>query len=80
MAVKTVSRQTYCRTLPIKYTNGLKKVVGHDWILKVEDRMLWRELGEAYIQQWATKCWLIEIVLIIIVLLYKHFTLKDFQY
>ncbi|KAL4703923.1 hypothetical protein ACJJTC_002098 [Scirpophaga incertulas] len=37
---------------PARWTDDLKKVAGGNWMRKAEDRVLWRKLGEAYVQQW----------------------------
>ena len=37
---------------PARWTDDLKKVTGSDWMTKTGDRVLWRTLGEAYVQQW----------------------------
>ena len=37
---------------PERWTNGIKRVAGNNWQQTATDRMKWKELGEAYIQQW----------------------------
>ncbi|CAH2218367.1 jg7122 [Pararge aegeria aegeria] len=37
---------------PTRWTNDLKKVAGSGWMRKAEDRVWWRALGKAYVQQW----------------------------
>ena len=37
---------------PARWTDDLKRVAGSGWIRRAEDRVWWRELGKAYIQQW----------------------------
>ncbi|CAH2217718.1 jg17 [Pararge aegeria aegeria] len=36
----------------VRWTDNLKKVAGSGWIRKAEDRVWWRSLGKAYVQQW----------------------------
>ena len=40
---------------PARWTDDLKRVSGSDWMAKTGDRVLWRTLGEAYVQQWTQK-------------------------
>jgi hypothetical protein len=35
-----------------KWSDDLRKTSGRSWTRVAEDRAKWRELGEAYIQQW----------------------------
>ncbi|CAG9116424.1 unnamed protein product [Plutella xylostella] len=37
---------------PFRWTDDLRRVAGSGWMRKAEDRVLWRSLGEAYVQQW----------------------------
>ena len=37
---------------PARWADDLKRVAGSDWVAKTEDRVLWRTLGEANVQQW----------------------------
>ncbi|KAG7305016.1 hypothetical protein JYU34_010462 [Plutella xylostella] len=37
---------------PARWTDDLRRVAGSGWMRKAEDRVLWRSLGEAYVQQW----------------------------
>ncbi|KAG7296310.1 hypothetical protein JYU34_021440 [Plutella xylostella] len=37
---------------PARWTDDLRRVAGRGWMRKAEDRVLWRSLGEAYVQQW----------------------------
>ena len=36
----------------INLNDDLKRVAGSDWMTKTGGRVLWRTLGEAYLQQW----------------------------
>jgi hypothetical protein len=35
-----------------RWSNDLRRTAGRSWMRVAEDRARWRELGEAYIQQW----------------------------
>ena len=37
---------------PARWTDDLKRMAGSGWIRRAEDRVWWRELGKAYVQQW----------------------------
>jgi hypothetical protein len=37
---------------PERWTNGIKRAAGSNWQQVAMDRSKWKELGEAYIQQW----------------------------
>ena len=37
---------------PARWPDDLKRVAGSDWMAKTGDQVLWRTLGEAYVQQW----------------------------
>ncbi|CAG9103070.1 unnamed protein product [Plutella xylostella] len=37
---------------PARWTDDLRKVVGSGWMRKAAARVLWRSLGEVYVQQW----------------------------
>ncbi|KAJ8709615.1 hypothetical protein PYW08_009619 [Mythimna loreyi] len=39
---------------PTRWTDDLVKVAGSRWMRTAQDRSLWRSLGEAYAQQWAS--------------------------
>lgn len=39
-------------TLNARWTDGLKKVAGAEWMQKAEDRVMWRSLVEIIVQQW----------------------------
>ena len=39
---------------PTRWTDDLVKVAGSRWMRAAQDRSLWRSLGEAYAQQWAS--------------------------
>ncbi|CAH2092277.1 unnamed protein product [Euphydryas editha] len=40
---------------PTRWTDDLKKTAGNRWIQRAQDRVEWRRLGEAHVQQWTTK-------------------------
>ncbi|XP_072931484.1 uncharacterized protein [Epargyreus clarus] len=40
---------------PTKWTDDLKKTAGNRWLQRARDRLEWRQLGEAYVQQWTSK-------------------------
>ena len=44
------------RRPPARWTDDLKRVARNDWMVKTGDRVLWRTLGEAYVQQWTAMC------------------------
>ncbi|CAG9135040.1 unnamed protein product [Plutella xylostella] len=37
---------------PARWTDDLRRVAGSGWMRKAEDQVLWRSLGESYVQQW----------------------------
>ena len=37
---------------PARWTDDLKKAAGSGWTRRAEDRIWWRTLEEAYVQQW----------------------------
>ena len=50
--VEVVFPQTQLTRKHIVLFYGLKRIAGSDWMAKTGDRVLWRTLGEAYVQQW----------------------------
>ena len=40
---------------PERWTNDIKRIAGIKWQQKAMDREEWKNLGEAYIQQWTNK-------------------------
>nr|ADI61810.1 endonuclease-reverse transcriptase [Bombyx mori] len=37
---------------PARWSDDLRKAAGSNWMRRTEDRVQWRTLGEAYVQQW----------------------------
>ncbi|CAH2260814.1 jg26211 [Pararge aegeria aegeria] len=46
-----IGKRSVGRT-PARWTDDFKKVAGSSWMRKAEDRVWWRALGKAYVQQW----------------------------
>ena len=42
---------------PTRWTDDLVKIAGSRWMQAARDRLKWRSLGEAYIQQWMSTGW-----------------------
>ncbi|KAA5634901.1 hypothetical protein F3G63_34400 [Pseudomonas aeruginosa] len=40
---------------PTRWTDDLVRTAGSRWMRKAEDRIMWKALGKAYVQQWADK-------------------------
>ena len=40
-----------------RWNDDLRKVAGNSWVRGAEDRLRWRAIGEAYVQQWTAIGW-----------------------
>jgi hypothetical protein len=48
-----------------RWSEDLRRTAGRSWIPVAEDRARWREVGEAYVQQWTNKHMMIMIKILL---------------
>lgn len=49
---RTLTKTTMNWGPPERWSNRIKRTTGANWQQVVMDQMMWKELGDAYIQQW----------------------------